>query len=77
MDRGWDILEWIEHHPGTAAWVGAVGTIVAILARKMRRLGRISHKVLIFSGIKLATQISDVFAEPHWPAQPAMIGYTL
>jgi hypothetical protein len=32
MDRRWDILEWIEHHPGTAAWVGAVGTIVAILA---------------------------------------------
>jgi hypothetical protein len=32
MDRLWDILEWIEHHPGTAAWVGAVGTIVAILA---------------------------------------------
>jgi hypothetical protein len=32
MDRLWNILEWIEHHPGTAAWVGAVGTIVAIVA---------------------------------------------
>jgi hypothetical protein len=47
------------------------------LARKMHRLGRISHKVLIFYGINFATQISAVFAEPHWPAQPAMIGYTL
>jgi hypothetical protein len=47
------------------------------LARKMHRLGRISYKVLIFYGIKFATQISAVFAEPHWPAQPAMIGYTL
>jgi hypothetical protein len=47
------------------------------LARKMHRLGLISYKVLIFYGIKFATQISAVFAEPHWPAQPAMIGYTL
>jgi hypothetical protein len=51
--------------------------MVEYLTWKMHRLGRISHKVLIFSGIKFATQISDVFAEPHWPAQPAMIGYTL
>ena len=47
------------------------------LARKMHRLGRISYKVLIFYGIKFTTQIGAVFAEPHWPAQPAMIGYTL
>jgi hypothetical protein len=43
----------------------------------MSRLGRISHKVLIFYGIKFATQISAVFAELYWPAQPATIGYTL
>jgi hypothetical protein len=28
-------------------------------------------------GVEFATQISAVFAQPHWPAQPAMIGYTL
>lgn len=43
------------------------------LARKMHRLGWISHKVLIFYGIMFAAQISAVFAEPHWPAHPAMI----
>ena len=37
------------------------------LARKMHRLGRISCKVLIFRGIKFATQISAAFAEPHRP----------
>ena len=37
------------------------------LARKMHRLGRILHKVLIIHGIKFATQISVVFPEPHWP----------
>src|SRR5215468_9768986 len=31
------------------------------LARKMHRLGRISCKVLIFRGIKFATQISAAF----------------
>ena len=40
-------------------------------------LGAISYKVLIYYGIKFTTQIGAVFAEPHWPAQPAMIGYTL
>jgi hypothetical protein len=39
-------------------------TLVEQLARKMHRLGRISHKVLIFYGIKFATQISAVFASP-------------
>ena len=38
-----------------------------VLARKMHRLGRISCKVLIFRGIKFATQISAAFAEPHRP----------
>ena len=38
-----------------------------LLARKMHRLGRISCKVLIFRGIKFATQISAAFAEPHRP----------
>src|SRR2546430_15118275 len=33
-------------------------------ARKMHRLGEYR-------------QIGAGFAEPHWPAQPAMIGYTL
>ena len=41
------------------------------LTRKMHRLGRISYKVLIFYEIKFTTQIGAVFAEPHWPAQPA------
>ena len=40
---------------------------VAVLARKMHRLGRISCKVLIFRGIKFVTQISAAFAEPHRP----------
>jgi len=35
MDRSWVILEWIERHPGTASWAGAVGTIFAILAAIM------------------------------------------
>jgi hypothetical protein len=48
-----------------------------VLTGKMHRLGRISYKVLIFYGIKFTTQIGAVCAEPHWPAQPAMIGYTL
>ena len=38
-----------------------------LLTRKMHRLGRISCKVLIFRGIKFATQISAAFAEPHRP----------
>jgi hypothetical protein len=25
-------LEWIEHHPGLAAWVQAIGAIIAIIA---------------------------------------------
>jgi hypothetical protein len=37
------------------------------LARKMHRSGRISCKVLIFRGIKFATQISAAFAEPPRP----------
>jgi hypothetical protein len=36
----------------------------------MHRLGRVSCKVLIFRGIKFATQISAAFAEP---CQPAMM----
>ena len=39
----------------------------SLLARKMHRLGQISCKVLIFRGIKFATQISAAFAEPHRP----------
>ena len=39
----------------------------SLLARKMHRSGRISCKVLIFRGIKFATQISAAFAEPHRP----------
>jgi DNA-binding transcriptional LysR family regulator len=46
---------------------GEVEFGINILARKMHRLGRISCKVLIFRGIKFATQISAAFAEPHRP----------
>ena len=45
------------------------------LARKMHRLGRISYKVLIYYGIRDSNQRR--FRRAHWPAQPAMIGYTL
>jgi hypothetical protein len=65
--KGWGLEEFIK----TAT------SMIPKLARKMHRLGRISYKVLIFYGIKFTTQIGAVFAEPHWPAQPAMIGYTL
>jgi hypothetical protein len=56
---------------------GVTGTSISQRVFVSHRLGRISYKVLVFYGIEFTTQIGAVFAEPHWPAQPAMIGYTL
>lgn len=30
LPRTWALLDWIEHHPGTAAWVQAGGAIIAL-----------------------------------------------
>jgi NitT/TauT family transport system permease protein len=61
------IMLFLGRGINTSMVVVTIVSFFPLLARKMHRLGQISCKVLIFRGIKFATQISAAFAEPHRP----------
>jgi hypothetical protein len=66
----WPLVTAVQVQLFSLAYLSSLIFVVLLsreLTRKMHRSGRISCKVLIFRGIKFATQISAAFAEPHRP----------
>jgi hypothetical protein len=61
------LLDWIECHPGTAAWVQALGAIVALIVavmvpvRMARQADRLNQRRFLDSVFSISSEVGECF----------------